>query len=114
MAKKLHVGSLSYDTTTDTLSELFGTIGTVSSVAVINDRETGRSKGFAFVEMADDAAAQKAISDLNGRELDGRTITVAEARPPRDRNDRFGGGGGGGGGGYRSNDRPRSFNRDRF
>jgi cold-inducible RNA-binding protein len=83
VTKKLYVGNLSYDTTEDTLRELFAAIGEVASVALITDRQTGRSKGFAFVEMTDDAAAQKAITDLNSKEVDGRTIKVAEARPPR-------------------------------
>ena len=90
MAKKLYVGNLSYSTTHNTLSELFGTIGEVASVNLITDRMTGRSRGFAFVEMAENAAALAAISQLNGKELDGRTIKVAEARPKRDRR---GGGG---------------------
>lgn len=91
MAKKLYVGNLSYNTTETTLSELFAEIGEVQSVSLITDRMTGRSKGFAFVEMADDAQAQEAINQLNDREVDGRTIKVAEARPRRD--DRGGGGG---------------------
>jgi RNA recognition motif-containing protein len=86
----LYVGKLSYDTTESTLSELFGTIGEVVSVDLITDRDSGRSRGFAFVEMAEDSAAQEAIDQLNGREVDGRTIAVAEARPKRD--DRGGGG----------------------
>ncbi len=97
MAKKLYVGKLSYDTTESTLSELFATVGEVVSVNLITDRDSGRSKGFAFVEMAEDAAAQEAINQLNGREVDGRNIAVAEARPKRedrgDRGDRRGGGG---------------------
>jgi len=95
MAKKLYVGNLSYTTTSTDLSELFGTIGEVLSVNLITDRMTGRSKGFAFVEMAEHATALEAINQLNGREVDGRAIKVAEARPKRD--DRGGGGGGGGG-----------------
>ena len=90
MAKKLYVGNLSYETTDATLSELFGAIGEVVSVNVITDRITGRPKGFAFIEMAENSAAQEAIDQLNGREVDGRTIRVAEARPRRD--DRAGGG----------------------
>jgi cold-inducible RNA-binding protein len=94
VAKKLYVGKLSYDTTESTLSELFATVGEVVSVNLITDRDSGRSKGFAFVEMADDAAAQEAINQLNGREVDGRNIAVAEARPKReDQGDRRGGGG---------------------
>ena len=83
MTKKLYVGNLSYDTTEDALRDLFGALGEVASVALIVDRGTGRSKGFAFVEMTDDTAAQQAITDLNGKEVDGRAIRVAEARPPR-------------------------------
>lgn len=89
MAKKLYVGNLNYATTSATLSELFGGVGEVLSVNVITDRMTGRSKGFAFVEMADYTAAQEAINQLNGKQLDGRSIKVAEARPRRD--DRGGG-----------------------
>jgi RNA recognition motif-containing protein len=84
VTKKLYVGNLSYETTEATLSELFGGIGEVESVALITDRMSGRSKGFAFVEMADDAMAQEAINQLNEREVDGRTIKVSEARPKRD------------------------------
>ena len=84
MAKKLYVGNLSYSTTEAALSELFGTVGEVLSVNLITDRMTGRSKGFAFVEMAEFDAAQEAINQLNGREVDGRSIKVDEARPQRD------------------------------
>jgi RNA recognition motif-containing protein len=98
MSKKLYVGNLSYSVTVSTLEELFATVGEVASVNVITDRMTGRSRGFAFVEMMESAAAQKAISELNGRDVGGRAIKVAEARPQRDRrgggyNDRRGGGG---------------------
>jgi cold-inducible RNA-binding protein len=94
VTKKLYVGNLSYGTTESTLSELFTGIGEVQSVSLITDRMTGSSKGFAFVEMADDTMAQEAITKLNEQEVDGRTITVAEARPKReDRGDRRGGGG---------------------
>jgi cold-inducible RNA-binding protein len=89
MAKKLYVGNLSYITTSGALSELFEAIGEVASVNLITDRMTGESKGFAFVEMKEHDAAQAAIDQLNGRELDGRAIKVAEARPKRD--DRGGG-----------------------
>ncbi len=81
MVKKLYVGGLSYGTTEDALHELFSQAGQVDSVKIIIDRETGRSKGFAFVEMATDAAAQDAISRWDGKEFDGRRITVNEARP---------------------------------
>ena len=84
MAKKLYVGNLSYDTTEAALSELFGEVGEVVSVNLITDRMTSRSKGFAFVEMSESAAAQEAINQLNNREVDGRSISVAEARPKRD------------------------------
>jgi cold-inducible RNA-binding protein len=93
VSQKLYVGNLSYQTTEGTLSELFGGIGEVLSVNLITDRYSGRSKGFAFVEMAEYDAAQEAINELNGKELDGREIKVAKARPPRQRDDRYGGGG---------------------
>ena len=80
----IYVGNMSYDTTEDELREAFGAFGAVSKVSIIMDRETGRPRGFAFVEMADHAAALAAISQLNGKELDGRAIKVAEARPKRD------------------------------
>jgi RNA recognition motif-containing protein len=89
MSKKLYVGNLSYSTTSASLSELFGELGEVLSVNLITDRMTGRSRGFAFVEMAEHTAAMEAINKLNGRELDGRALKVAEARPRRD--DRGGG-----------------------
>ena len=84
MSKRLYVGNLTYATTEATLSELFGALGEVSSVTIVADRATGRSSGFGFVEMADDSAAMKAINELNGRDIDGRSIKVAEARPRRD------------------------------
>jgi RNA recognition motif-containing protein len=90
MAKKLYVGNLSYSTTDATLSELFGEFGEILSVNIITDRMSGRPKGFAFVEMAEQIAALAAINQLDGRELDGRSIKVAEARP---RQDSRGGGG---------------------
>jgi cold-inducible RNA-binding protein len=93
MAKNLYVGNLSYSTTSADLSELFGEIGEVVSVNLITDRMSGRSKGFAFVEMAEYDAAQEAINRLNGQEVDGRAIKVAEARPKRE--DRGGDRGGG-------------------
>ena len=104
MAKKLYVGGLSYDTTGDALKAKFGEAGTVESATVITDKMSGRSKGFGFVEMSSDAEAQKAIEMFNGKELDGRTITVNEARPMESRPsrggfDRGGRGGFGGGGG---------------
>jgi cold-inducible RNA-binding protein len=93
MNKKLYVGNLNYNTTEGKLSELFGEIGEVVSTSLIIDRYSGRSKGFAFVEMAEQSAAQQAIDKLNGQEVDGRAIKVAEARPRRPRrNDSYGGG----------------------
>lgn len=85
MATRLFVGSLSWNTTDDQLKDFFSSAGTVSSANVIVDRETNRSKGFGFVEMSTDAEAEKAISSLNGKELDGRNIVVSEARPREDR-----------------------------
>jgi len=98
MAKKLYVGNLSYSTGNSELEELFSSYGTVQSAEVISDRDTGRSKGFGFVEMASDSEAEAAINALNGKEFGGRRLMVNEARPREDR----GGGGGsrGGGGGY--------------
>lgn len=92
MGKKLYVGGLSYQTTDDTLSNLFGQAGTVESAKIITERESGRSKGFGFVEMASDQEAEAAIKKFNGYNLDGRQITVNEARPQQPRS---GGGGGG-------------------
>jgi len=98
MSKKLYVGNLGYDVSNATLEQLFAQHGTVTSAQVITDRDTGRSKGFGFVEMASDQEAQAAINALNGREHGGRTLTVNEAKP---RESRGGGGYGGGGGGGR-------------
>src|SRR5512136_2283063 len=98
MGKKLYVGNLPYSATEASLRELFASLGEVTSVAIITDRDSGRSKGFGFVEMATDAAAQQAISQVNGKTVDDRAITVAEARPQRERSS-FGGGGGGRSGG---------------
>jgi RNA recognition motif-containing protein len=92
MAKKLYVGGLSYNTTDATLKDTFAAVGTVESATIIMDKMTGRSKGFGFVEMASDEEAQKAIETLNGKELDGRTLTVNEARPMEPRAPRTGGG----------------------
>jgi cold-inducible RNA-binding protein len=87
--KRLYVGNLSFHTTEDQLRSLFTSYGQIDSVSLVTDRNTGQSRGFAFVEVADDAAAQKAIDELNGRDLDGRNLTVNEARP---REERTGGG----------------------
>src|SRR5258705_2866555 len=102
MAKKLYVGNLSYQVDSSELEQLFGQHGQVASAQVINDRDTGRSKGFGFVEMASDEEATAAIAALNGQQHDGRTITVNEARPKEER--AGGGGGGGGPGGGRERD----------
>ncbi|MFA5954023.1 MAG: RNA-binding protein [Patescibacteria group bacterium] len=85
MAKRLFVGGLPYSTTEDELKEAFSGSGTVVSATIINDRMTGRSKGFGFVEMSNDDEADAAVSAMNGKELGGRTITVNEARPMGDR-----------------------------
>ena len=94
MGKRLYVGNLSYSVTNQSLEELFSQFGKVQDAQVVQDRDTGRSKGFGFVEMADDNAAQEAIRGLNEKEHDGRNLTVNEARP---REERSGGGGGRGG-----------------
>ena len=101
MGNKLYVGNLPYDTNEDDLTALFAQAGTVSTVNVMRDRETGRARGFAFVEMATDQDAQNAISQLHEHNFGGRTLTVNEARPqqPRSGGGGFGGGGGGRGGG---------------
>ncbi len=99
MGKKLYVGNLSYGVSNSSLEQLFSQYGTVQSAQVIQDRATGRSKGFGFVEMDNDAQAQAAIDGLHEREVDGRRLTVNEARPREDRGGGGGGGYGGGGGG---------------
>ncbi len=91
MGRKLYVGNLPYSANQQTLQDAFGRCGTVESVKVITDRDTGQSKGFAFVEMSSDSEAQKAIQELNGSSLDGREIKVNEAKPRAPRNDRGGG-----------------------
>ena len=103
MATKLYVGNLSFRTTSEELKELFAQAGTVESVTVIEDRDTGRSRGFGFVEMATPEEAAAAIEQFNGKDLGGRNLTVNEAKPKTDRGgggyrDRGGYGGGGGGG----------------
>ncbi|HCF74645.1 MAG: RNA-binding protein [Proteobacteria bacterium] len=95
----IYVGNLSYNLTEDDLRALFAEFGDVTSAKLIMDRYTGQSKGFGFVEMSDDGAAQKAIDELNGRDVSGRSLTVNQARP-REERPRGGGGGGGGRGGY--------------
>ena len=104
MGNKLYVGNLSYNIRDDDLQQAFAQYGTVSSAKVMMDRDTGRSKGFGFVEMGSDPEAQAAINGMNGQALDGRAIVVNEARPREERPGGFGGGGGGrtggGGGGF--------------
>jgi len=104
MPKKLYAGNLSYSTTEDDLRDTFAQFGEVTSAKLIIDQTNGRSKGFGFVEMAVDEEAAKAIEGLNGTELHGRTITVNEARPQRERGGRGPGFGGGGRGGGRGRD----------
>ena len=99
MSTKLYVGNLSFNTTEQSLTELFGAVGTVNSASIIEDRETGRSRGFGFVEMSSQAEGEQAIAALDGKEIDGRNLKVNEAKP-RDNN-----GGGGGRGGYSGNKR---------
>jgi RNA recognition motif-containing protein len=101
MGKKLYVGNLSYDTTNEGLQELFSAFGTVDSAQVIMDRDSGRSKGFGFVEMSNADEAQAAITALDGKDHGGRVLKVNEAKPREERpRGSYGGGGGGGGGGY--------------
>ena len=112
MNKKLYVGNLSYETTEGELQQLFTGVGPVVSVAIITDRMSNQSKGFGFVEMETEQAAQAAIEQLNNHEINQRSITVSEARPPKERS--FGGGGrqsGPGGGRGRSS---RGGNRRRY
>ncbi len=97
MGRKLYVGNLPFSTNNQTLQDTFSQCGTVESVNLITDRDTGQSKGFAFVEMSSNDEAQKAIQELNGSSLDGREIKVNEAKPKVPRHDRRGGGGAGGG-----------------
>lgn len=114
MAKKMYVGNLSYSVDADTLTAWFSAHGTVESAHIVTDRETGRSRGYGFVEMATEEEAKAAIEALNETEHDDRAIKVSEANPPKSRGPRggsggggrrFGGGGGGGGGGYRGGNR---------
>ncbi|MFL6212226.1 MAG: RNA recognition motif domain-containing protein [Pyrinomonadaceae bacterium] len=112
MSMKLYVGNLSFQTSSQDLQTLFGGAGTVESANVVEDRDTGRSRGFGFVEMASREEGEAAIQQFNGKEFNGRNLTVNEARPREDRGNRGGGGGGGrggfggnrgGGGGYGGN-----------
>ncbi len=100
MGNKLYVGNLAYSVRDDSLQQAFAPFGTVNSAKVMMDRETGRSKGFGFVEMGSDAEAQAAINGMNGQAIEGRAVVVNEARPREDRPGGFGGGGGGGRGPY--------------
>ena len=100
MGNKLYVGNLSYNIRDEDLQQAFAQYGSVSSAKVMMDRDTGRSKGFGFVEMGSDAEAQSAINGMNGQALDGRAIVVNEARPREERPGGFGGGGRSGGGGF--------------
>jgi RNA-binding proteins (RRM domain) len=111
MSIKLYVGNLAFRTSSEDLQQLFSQAGTVESASVVEDRDTGRSRGFGFVEMASKEEGEAAIAQFNGKELDGRNLTVNEARPREDRGNRGGGGGGrggygGGGGGGRGGRRP--------
>lgn len=108
MVKKLYVGNLAFQTTSQDLQDLFAQAGTVESASVIEDRNTGQSKGFAFVEMSTEEEAAAAIDQFNGKEFGGRNLTVNEARPRENRGGggggrNFGGGGNRGGGGYGGN-----------
>ena len=118
MSMKLYVGNLSFSTSSEELQQLFAQAGTVETATVIEDRETGRSRGFGFVEMASNEDGKKAIEQFNGTDLNGRNLTVNEARPREDRGHRGGGGRGfggnrgggrnfGGGGGGRNDRAPR-------
>jgi RNA recognition motif-containing protein len=124
MATKLYVGNLSFRTTSEELRDAFAAVGTVESASVIEDRETGRSRGFAFVEMATPEEAAAAIEAFNGKDFGGRNLTVNEAKPRTDRGggggrggyggNRGGGGGGGGRGGYGGGGGGRDRDNDRY
>lgn len=122
MGKKLYVGNLPFSINDESLHQYFSSVGTVETAKVIVDRQTGRSKGYGFVEMSSDEEAQKAIQELNGKDNNGRPITVSEARPqePRERSGGFGGDrdrfsrGGGGGGGRFSRGGGGGFRGDRY
>ena len=105
MGKKLYVGNLPFSATDQILSDTFAQCGTVESSKIIMDRDTGRSKGFGFIEMSSDAEATNAIQKFNGAEYEGRTLTVSEAKPMAPRENRGGGFGGGGFGGARGGNR---------
>ena len=99
MSMKLYVGNLAFQTSSEDLQEMFAPVGTVESASVVEDRETGRSRGFGFVEMSSKEEGEAAIAQFNGKEVNGRSLTVNEAKPRENRN----GGGGGGRGGYGGN-----------
>jgi RNA recognition motif-containing protein len=104
MSMKLYVGNLPFQTSSEDLTQLFSQVGTVESASVVEDRETGRSRGFGFVEMASKEEGLAAIEQFNGKEVNGRNLNVNEARPREDRGGNRGGGGGGGGrGGFGGN-----------
>ena len=103
MSKKLYIGNLPYSVTETTLREMFTPVGVVDSVSIITDRDTGQPKGFAFIEMADEAVAKQAINQINGKAFGNRNITVAEARPPEQRS--------GSGGNFRSGSRGGGWGR---
>ena len=105
MSMKLYVGNLSFNTSSYDLEEMFGAVGTVESANVVEDRETGRSRGFGFVEMSSKEEGEKAIEEFNGKEIEGRSLTVNEAKPRENRAGGGGGGYGGGGGGGRGGNR---------
>ena len=105
----IYVSNLSFNVQDEDLREFFAPYGEVTSAKIINDKETGKSRGFGFVEMSDDAAAKKAIAELDGGNVDGRTIKVMEARPKENR-----GGGGYGGGGGRNYNNGNSYNKNRY
>ena len=98
--KNIFVGNLSFGATEDTIRSMFEQYGTVDRVSIVTDRDTGQARGFGFVEMSSNPEGDRAIAELNGRELDGRVMNVNEARPKEDRGGGGGGGRGGGGGGY--------------
>src|SRR5687767_9631439 len=108
MSMKLYVGNLSFQTSNQDLNDLFGSLGTVESATIIEDRETGRSRGFGFIEMASQAEGENAIAQLDGKELDGRSLKVNEAKPRENRENGGGNNRGGfrNGGGFKS---PRSY-----
>lgn len=110
MSIKLYVGNLSFQTSSDDLQQLFAQVGTVESATIVEDRDTGRSRGFGFVEMTSKEEGEKAIEQFNGTDFNGRNLTVNEARPREDRGNRGGGGGGGRGfGGNRGGGGGRNF-----